>query len=122
MTRIPEEDRDLIEKAMYLPMVVVILEKDFKVIEKAPFKLRQPYLDLVDETLRAVQRDLKGVKDQMRKKQMKVQQTSHDESFTQFSFIWKGYEEKHNYFNPAIRNRVEALLNYYLKKIKTPLT
>lgn len=114
MTRIPEDDRNLIEKAMYLPMVVVILEKDSKVIEKAPFKLRQPYLNLVDESLRAVQRDLKEVKDQMRKKQMKVQQTAHDEAFTQFSFIWKGYEETHNYFNPAIRNRVHSLLEYYL--------
>ncbi|KAB2329424.1 hypothetical protein [Bacillus mesophilum] len=116
MTRIPEKDRDLIEKAMYLPMLIVVLEKDLKVIDKALFKLKQPYINLVEDTLKAVQRDLKVVKERMRKENMKVQQTSHDEAFTQFSFIWKGYEEKHSYFNPAIRNRVHSLLEYYLYK------
>ncbi|MDQ0270980.1 hypothetical protein [Cytobacillus purgationiresistens] len=57
MTRIPEIDRDIIEQAMYLPMVVVILERDRQVIEKAHLKLNKPYLNLMEETIKAVRHD-----------------------------------------------------------------
>lgn len=47
---------------------------------------------------------------------MKVHQISHDETFTLFSFQYKGFEEQHNYFNPRLRNKCEELLTYYLLK------
>ncbi|MEH7342780.1 hypothetical protein V7122_02650 [Bacillus sp. JJ1532] len=114
MTRIPNDDRDIIEQAMYLPMVLTVLEKDRLIFDKAAFKLKQPYLNLVDETIKSVQRDLKEVKLNMRKGNMKLQQIGHDEAFTQFMFFYKGYEEQHNYFNPRIRNKVQELIEYYL--------
>lgn len=116
MTRIPEEDRDIIELAMYLPMLLTVLERDRLVIEKAPFKLKQPYKNIVEETIKAVQSELKSVKDKMRKGNMKLQQIGHDNTFTQFMFFYKGYEEQHNYFNPRIRNKVQELLEFYLIK------
>ncbi|TCJ04486.1 hypothetical protein [Cytobacillus praedii] len=116
MTRIPGHDRDIIEQAMYLPMVLTVLEKDRLIIDKAPFKLKEPYLNLVEETIRVVQKDLKVVKNNMRKGNMKVQQIGHDEAFTMYSFLYKGFEEQHNYFNPRIRNKVHELMEYYLYK------
>ncbi|KAB2337666.1 hypothetical protein F7731_08725 [Cytobacillus depressus] len=116
MTRIPNDDRDIIEQAMYLPMVLTVLEKDRLIIDKAPFKLKQPYLNLVEETIKAVQRDFKVTKENMRKGNMKLQQTGRDDTFTQFMFFYKGYEEQHNYFNPRIRNKVNELLEHYLYK------
>lgn len=122
MTRIPEQDRDILEQSMYLPMVIIVLEKDRLVIDKSPFKLKQPYLNLVEEAIKTVQRDLKIVKDKMRKGNMKVEQTGRDESFTMYAFHYKGYEEHHNYFNPRIRNKVNELLEYYLyKRFQTPI-
>ncbi|MBY0122129.1 hypothetical protein [Bacillus sp. S/N-304-OC-R1] len=116
MTRIPSDDRDIIEQAMYLPMLLTVLERDRLVIEKAPFKLKQPYINLVEETIKAVQRNLKEVKEKMRKGNMNLQQIGHDDTFTQFVFFYKGYEEQHNYFNPRIRNKVQELLEIYLYK------
>ncbi|KQL19098.1 hypothetical protein [Cytobacillus solani] len=114
MIRIPNEDRDIIEQAMYLPMFLTVLEKDRNIIDKAPFILKEPYLNLVEETIRAVQKDLKVVKDKMRQKNMKVQQIGHDEAFTMYSFLYEGFEEQHNYFNPMIRNKVHELMEHYL--------
>jgi hypothetical protein len=123
MTRIPDYDRDIIEQAIYLPMTIIVLEKDRLVFEKSPFKLKQPYLNLLEETIKAVQRDLKMVKDKMRRGNMKVEQIGHDESFTSYAFLYKGYEEQHNYFNPRIRNKVNELLEYYLyKRLQAPLS
>ncbi|MBB6443491.1 hypothetical protein [Bacillus benzoevorans] len=116
MTRIPENDRDLMEKAIYLPMVLTILNRDLTVIHKSPFKLKQPYLDLIEEMMKVIQKELKDVKQYMWKEKLKVQQVSHDDAFTGFLFFYKGYEEQHNYFNPRIRNKVQELLSFYMYK------
>ncbi|MBA4535705.1 hypothetical protein H1Z61_00795 [Bacillus aquiflavi] len=116
MTQIPEQDRDKIEQAIYLPMVLTVLNRDLTVVENSPFKLRKPYLDLIDKTIKIVQTELYQVKHYMNKNNLKVKQINHDDSFTMFLFIYKGYEEQHNYFNPRIRNKVQELLEYYLFK------
>jgi hypothetical protein len=116
MTRIPEKDRDILEQAMYLPMLLTILERDRIIFEKGHFKLKGPYMDLIEETIKAVQRDLKETKHAMRIGHMRVEQVARDEAFTMFLFIYKGFEEQHNYFNPRIRNKVQELLEYYLLK------
>ncbi|MCM3324223.1 hypothetical protein [Cytobacillus kochii] len=114
MTRINEADRNLLEQAIYLPMIIIILERDLKIIEKSPFKIKQPYITLMENTIKNVQRDLKEVKDKLRKENMRVNQIGHDESFTMYEFHYKGYDEQHSYFNPRIRNKCEELFNFYL--------
>ncbi|WP_442599111.1 hypothetical protein [Neobacillus sp. D3-1R] len=116
MTRIPEAERDIIEKAIYLPMVLIVLNRDLLVFEKSPFKLRKPYLELIEEAMKMIQKELYEVKQFLRKNQIQVKEINRDESFTMFSFLYKGYEEQHNYFNPRIRNKVQELMEYYLFK------
>jgi hypothetical protein len=116
MTRIPEDDRDIMEKAMYLPMVLIILNRDLTVVENSPFKLKQPYLDLIEETMKEIQRELADVKLYMKKNKLQVIETKRDDAFTLYRFIYKGYEENHNYFNPRIRNKVQELMEAYLLK------
>ncbi|MFO1445490.1 hypothetical protein KDN24_20295 [Bacillus sp. Bva_UNVM-123] len=116
MTKIPEKDRNIIEQAIYLPMVITVLNRDLIVISKSPFKLKQPYLNLIDETIKMIQIELTDVKRYMNKNKLKVQQLRTDEAFTMFLFFYKGYEEQHNYFNPRLRNRVQELMEFYLCK------
>ncbi|MFJ5715009.1 hypothetical protein [Neobacillus sp. NPDC093127] len=116
MTRIPEEDRDIMEKAIYLPMVLIVLNRDLSVVENAPFKLKKPYLDLIEEAMKDVQKELSEVKQYLKKNKLQVIETKRDDAFTMFLFIYKGYEENHNYFNPRIRNKVQELMEAYLLK------
>ncbi|HYK72134.1 MAG TPA: hypothetical protein VEV44_03230 [Pseudoneobacillus sp.] len=116
MTRIPELERDIIEKAIYLPMVLIVLNRDLLVFEKSPFKLKKPYLELIEEAMKSIQKELYEVKQFLRKNQIQVKEINRDESFTMFLFLYKGYEEQHNYFNPRIRNKVQELMEYYLFK------
>src|SRR4051794_11542398 len=104
------------EQAIYLPMVLTILNRDIKIINSGPFKLKQPYLELIEETMKTIQKELKEVKFYMRRQKLKVEQVSHDDAFTGFLFLYKGYEEQHNYFNPRIKNKVQELLSFYLYK------
>ena len=114
MTRIPEDDRNMIEKAIYLPMVITVLNRDLKVIESSPFKLKRPYIELIEHALQSVQEDLVEVRRYLRKGNIKVSKLESDESFTMYCFLYKGYEEHHNYFNPRLRNKTEEILCYYL--------
>lgn len=114
MTRIPEEDRDAIEQAIYLPMVLTILNRDMAVVHRSPFKLKQPYLNLIEEAMKIVQKELAAVKRYLKSQQIKVYEQKRDQTFTMYTFLYKGYEEHHNYFNPRIRNKVQELLEYYL--------
>jgi hypothetical protein len=116
MTRIPTEERNIMEKAIYLPMVLTVLARDLQVVKASPLKLKQPYILLIDETMKQVQAELKHASHYMRTHQLKVEETKRDESFTSFLFLYKGYEEYHNYFNPRIRNKVQELLEYYFLK------
>lgn len=116
MTRIPETDRNIIEQAIYLPMVLTVLNKDLMIISNSTFKLKQPYLNLIEETMKAIQKELAEVKRYMKRNNLKVFEAKRDEAFTMFTFLYKGYEEHHNYFNPRIRNKVQDLLEYYLYK------
>lgn len=116
MTRIPSESRDLLEKAIYYPMLIKVLEKDLSVFKSSPFKLPNPYIELVEHILNLVHKELYYVKRELKKQGMKVQKTKWDDTFTTYLFIYKGYEEYHSYFNPRLRNYVESLLTNYLFK------
>ncbi|MGN1401457.1 MAG: hypothetical protein ACI4XL_08155 [Bacillus sp. (in: firmicutes)] len=114
MTRIPQKDRDIIEQAIYLPMVLTILHRDLALFQSCGFKLPKPYMDWVEQTIIRIQKELFDVKQFLRKENIKVNEMKRDEAFTMYIFLYKGYEEYHNYFNPRIRNKVEELLRFYL--------
>jgi hypothetical protein len=114
MTRIPEEDRTVLEQSLFLPMALTVFQRDLSIIEKAPFKLKQPYIRCIEESMNHIQRDLAILKHEMKKKKMKAEQLTRDDTFTSFLFVYKGYEEHHNYFNPRIRNNVQSIMEIYL--------
>ncbi|MDQ0162360.1 hypothetical protein [Bacillus alveayuensis] len=116
MSRIPDTVRDLIEQAIYLPMTITVLNRDLTVVENSPFKLKQPYLHIIEEAIKLAQKDLALAKRELRKQNVKVLRLKRDEAFTLYGFYYKGYEEQHNYFNPRIRNKVAELIEYYLFK------
>jgi len=114
MTRISEKDRDKIEQVIYLPMLMTVLHRDLAIIQNSSFKLKNPYLIWVDQTIKTVRQEYIEAKKYLQRENIKVSELNRDEAFTMFLFIYKGYEERHSYFNPRIRNKVEELMKYYL--------
>ncbi|KPN13180.1 hypothetical protein AKG37_12615 [Bacillus australimaris] len=114
MTRLSRIQLQMMEQAIFLPMVISILNRDLAHLNQhQPFKLNDPYIQLMTSALKEAQKALYELKQHLRKEKMKVQQIEHDEGFTTYLFIINGYEEKHKYFNPRIRHRVEELLTRY---------
>ncbi|WP_255428484.1 hypothetical protein [Sporosarcina sp. resist] len=60
------------ENMIYLPMLLIIVEKDRDSFEKGPFKLKGPYVKLVDEATRATRAELRETTIYLRRQIMKV--------------------------------------------------
>lgn len=116
MAHIPIEAVPYLESAIYLPMLLIVLEKDYELIEHGQFKLKRPYVHLIEEAKKFAQRDLQDVKAYLKSHYLKVVQGERDELFTEYHFHYKQILEVRRYSNIRLRNRVEELLNLYLNK------
>ena len=120
MSRLNDEERDIFENAIYLPMLLTVLDRDYKVADASPFKLKQVYLNLIEHTMKKVQKDMRENKTTMYKRKWKLTKGENDGYFTEYNFYFDGYHEVHRYFNDNLRNNTEKLLNYYFSHKKMP--
>ncbi|PKH09876.1 hypothetical protein [Planomicrobium sp. MB-3u-38] len=103
------------ENFIYLPMVLTILLKDRERIEKGDFKLPGPYLQLIDQAVKTVEKDLRETNAYIRERKYKVLKIEEDDLFIVYEFHFRGYEEKRKYLKVRLRNRTEELLAMYLQ-------
>ncbi|AMQ06598.1 MULTISPECIES: hypothetical protein [Sporosarcina] len=120
MPLIPTEALPYFENMIYLPMIISILERDREVIEISSFKLKGPYINIIENTLKNVRAELKETNNYARSKNMKLIKKGKDGSFTEYAFIHNGYEDKRRYMNIRLRNRTEELINVYFAKSESP--
>lgn len=113
MSRLTEEERNIFENAIYFPMLLTVLERDYKVADAAPFKLKQVYLNLIEHTVKQVQKDMRENNTKIYKRKWKLVKGENDGYFTEYNFYFDGYHEVHRYFNDNLRNNTEKLLNHY---------
>lgn len=116
---IPNEVLEYVERMIYLPIVLKILERDRRVLAYAPLKLNGPYLKMMDQVTQQVHTELKETKAYLSRHQMQVLRLGRDELFTEYEFIYRGYEEKRRYLNMRLRNRSDELLTGYLTSAPT---
>ena len=116
MPLIPSDSLPYFEKLIYLPMIINVLERDRETIEISPFKLKGPYINIVENALKIVRAELKDTNIYARNKNLKLNKRGKDDSFTEYAFIHGGYEDIRRYLNIRLRNRTEELINIYFKR------
>ncbi|WWS90503.1 hypothetical protein V6B14_22025 (plasmid) [Sporosarcina psychrophila] len=116
MALIPDEALPYFENMIYFPMIINILERDREVIETSSFKLKGPYIKIVESTLKIVRAELKETNNYARSKNMKLIKKGKDDTFTEYLFIHGGYEDIRRYMNIRLRNRTEELISIYFTK------
>ena len=117
MLTIPNESIPYFENAIYLPMLIKVLEKDLLVIETIEIKLKRPYIKIVDGALNLVRADLKRTNTHLMKNNMKLYKRGTDAEFTEYMFSHFAIEEKRRYSNIRLRNRTEELIGEYFAKV-----
>jgi len=113
MSSIPSEAIAYFENAIYLPMLIKILEKDLSTIEVSPFKLKRPYTNMIDQAIKNAQAELKKSNIYLKRNNMKLIKKGMDKDFTEYVFYSGGYEDLRRYLNIRLRNRTEELMSEY---------
>lgn len=111
---IPDEAIPHFENAIYLPMLLTILDRDKEIIEKSPIKLKKPYLNMIEQAINNVQKDMRETSEYLRSNKMKLMKGKTEGIFTEYIFIHHGYEDSRRYLNVRLKNRSEELLALYL--------
>ncbi|MEK3935904.1 hypothetical protein MKY41_11305 [Sporosarcina sp. FSL W7-1349] len=118
MPLIPVEALPKFENAIYFPLLIQVLERDRVAVERGPFKLKGPYLKLIDQALKNIHAEQKETNAYLRANKMKVIKGGNDGTFTEYSFLHDGYEDSRKYLNVRLRNRTEELMSVYFAMVE----
>lgn len=114
MPSISVEDYQYFENKIYLPMLIKVLEHDYDLIMKLPFKLNRPYIALFEEALKRVKSDLKRTDIYLKRHNMKLVRENMTKEQSDYVFFHMGWEERRTYLNKQLRDCSEQLLSTYL--------
>ena len=113
MQEIPNESIPHFENAIYLPMLIKILEKDLLTIEVSQIKLKRPYTKMIEQAIKNVRVELKRSNVHLKQNKMKLIKEGTDKEFTEYAFINGAHVDHRRYSNIRLRNRTEELISEY---------
>ena len=122
MRHIAEEDYQLMSRFLFLSMAIVVMEQDMHHFQQGIFKIKEPYIKLLGQMLVEAKQQRKQLRQTMNNGNMHVSILNRNDSFSSYLFRSKGLEEKRNYFNPAIRKKVEGIMQDLILVTKNPST
>ncbi|ARI78074.1 hypothetical protein [Halobacillus mangrovi] len=116
MRYLKQKELDLASRYLFLSMAIAVIRQDRKHFEQGKFKIKEPYMELLGKMELEAREERKHLRLQMDRQKLQVVESGRNDSFTSFLFLAHGYEEKRNYFNPAIRKKVELILFELMRK------
>ncbi len=119
MSHIPQNVVPLFEAGIYLPMLLTIVNQDLECVQHGKFKLKEPYIQLLDGIRIRIEKDLEDTKRQFKKQNMKLKRGKKDKLFTEFYFYYNEILELRRYSNIRLRNQSEFLFKQYLSRDET---
>lgn len=121
MRYLQSEELQIATRFLFLSMAIVVIQQDVKHIQKGAFKIKEPYIHMLEMMISEATKERKQLRQKMEKKQLKVVTLHKNDSFSSFLFLCQGREEKRNYFNPAIRKKVEVIVQELMQKVLPPV-
>lgn len=115
---ISDENYQLMEQFIYLPLVIKILHQDYELIKKNPFKIKEPYLAIIDHARSLAEKDLLEVQQILKKQRMKVTKKGSNEAFSLYEFTINGKIQEHSFYHPVMKNKTRELLQHYMTNSK----
>ncbi|MFC7321169.1 hypothetical protein [Halobacillus campisalis] len=120
MRQLRQRELEIASRYLFLSMAITVIMQDHKHFKEGDFKIKEPYLDLLGKMELTAREERKILRTQMNRQKLQVIESGRNDSFTSFLFLAHGYEEKRNYFNPAIRKKVEGILIELMRKSLQP--
>lgn len=121
MRYLQSDELQIATRFLFLSMAIVVIQQDIKHVQKGAFKIKEPYIHMLEKMISEATEERRKLRQSMERKQLKVVTLHKNDSFSSFLFLCKGREEKRNYFNPAIRKKVEAIVQELMRKVLPPV-
>ncbi|SET13795.1 hypothetical protein SAMN05216389_1063 [Oceanobacillus limi] len=116
MRYLTDEEVQLASRFLFLSMTLVVIKQDIDRFRQGEFKIKEPYVNLLEKMASEASNERKQLRKKMNKKKLQVTLLTKNDSFSSYLFLCQGKEEKRNYFNPAIRKKVEAIFQELMLK------
>ncbi|WP_164669546.1 hypothetical protein [Virgibacillus doumboii] len=120
MRYLNDEELQLASRFLFLSMAMVVIQQDIQHIQKGAFKIKEPYTELLEKMYSEATHERRKLRKMMEDEKLKVVTLNSNDSFSSYLFLCKGREEQRNYFNPAIRKKVETILHELMQKALPP--
>ncbi|WP_067840160.1 hypothetical protein [Amphibacillus sediminis] len=118
MRYLTESEYALASRFLFLSMALIVLQKDSaKLADNSTLTIKQPYLDLLTKMIDKALLERQQLRKYMHDQKLKIITLERNNTFTGYLFICQGREEQRNYFNPAIRKKVEVILSELMLNI-----
>lgn len=101
---------------LFLSMAITVMKQDMAYIREGKFKIKEPYLELLEKMIFLAKKERKNLRKTMHDENIQVILLNRNDSFSSYLFICQGKEEKRNFFNPAIRKKVEIIVKEMMEK------
>jgi hypothetical protein len=106
-----EKQYFILSHYIFLSFTIDALELERKKLHQiSDIKLPEVFMMLIDDMLVHANNQRRSLKEIMHKEQLSIQPLGSNDVFTSFLFILDKKEERRDFFNPAIRKKVEGIL------------
>lgn len=116
MRYLNKQELQIASRFLFLSMTIIVLRQDINHIQNGSFKIKDPYITLLEHMLTIALNERKNLRKQMKERQMQVLLTRQNDAFSSYLFICQGKEEERHYFNPVIRKKVEYIIQELMLK------
>ncbi|MGY4689451.1 hypothetical protein [Salibacterium sp. K-3] len=118
--QISEEEHVMIHYYILLPLVKKVLEKDRDLFENGAFKVKDPYLAVIQGALNLLHEDMRSIKKYMHQRRMSVHFEQNDGMFSRYSYVCRGFEGSSSYLNANLKRQTRRCMDVYFAK-QSPL-
>jgi hypothetical protein len=116
MRYLTEEELHTATRSLFLTMAIIVIKQDLEHLQHSASKIKEPYTALLEKMVMEGTDERRQLQTIMKRKCLKVVTLNKNDSFSSFLFVCQGREEKRNYFNPAIRKKVEVIMVELMKR------
>ncbi len=111
MRYLTDSEYELGSRFLFLSMAIVVIQSDLHSFEKGlNVKIKEPYMGLLKVMEYRALAERQQLKKYMAKQKLQVINMEKTDTFSSYLYTCQGREEKRNYFNPAIRKKVEQII------------
>src|SRR5690625_4409500 len=102
-----KSDIDVATKYLFVDMAIKNLELDMQHVKDGPFKIKEPYVELIDEMILKARKEMRWIKNIMYRRKIEVLFMYTQGDFSTYKYILNGKEREMTFMNQVIKRNVE---------------